>query len=60
MPHQKATDDRRPTAAQKVWAEADKAIMEQAPIVPLTYNKNSYLHGSNVENFVIGDFPAYP
>ncbi|WP_420096971.1 ABC transporter substrate-binding protein [Brevibacterium sediminis] len=56
----KATETVDPAAAQKVWAEADKAIMEQAPIVPLTYNKNSYLHGSNVENFVIGDFPAYP
>ncbi|MGO2861576.1 MAG: ABC transporter substrate-binding protein [Brevibacterium sp.] len=56
----KATETVDPAEAQKVWAEADKTIMEDAPIVPLTYTKNSFLHGSNVENFVIGDFPAYP
>ncbi|WP_166972858.1 ABC transporter substrate-binding protein [Brevibacterium atlanticum] len=56
----KATETVDPAEAQKVWAEADKTIMEDAPIVPLIYTKNSFLHGSNVENFVIGDFPAYP
>ncbi|NJE65297.1 ABC transporter substrate-binding protein [Brevibacterium sp. LS14] len=56
----KATETVDPTEAQKVWAEADRRIMEDAPVVPLTYNKNSFLHGSNVENFVIGEFPAYP
>ena len=29
-------------------------------MVPLIYSKNSFLHGSAVENFVIGEFPAYP
>ncbi|WP_210602723.1 ABC transporter substrate-binding protein [Brevibacterium oceani] len=56
----KATETVDPAEAQKVWAAADKTIMEDAPIVPLIYTKNSFLHGSNVENFVIGDFPAYP
>lgn len=55
-----ATRTAEPEDAQKLWAEADKRIMQDAPIVPLTYNKNSFLHGSNVENFVVGDFPAYP
>ncbi|MFK4482872.1 ABC transporter substrate-binding protein [Curtobacterium sp. AB7] len=46
--------------AQKLWVEADKAIMADAPIVPLTYAKQSFLAGSNVQNFQVADFPAYP
>ncbi len=46
--------------AQKLWAQADKKIMEDAPVVPLMYAKQSFLAGSNVENFRIADFPAYP
>ncbi|GAA2092011.1 ABC transporter substrate-binding protein [Microlunatus panaciterrae] len=46
--------------AGQLWAEVDKKIMEDAPIIPLTYTKNSFLHGSNVQNFFIGAFPAYP
>jgi peptide/nickel transport system substrate-binding protein len=34
--------------------------MADAPIVPLTYAKQSFLAGSNVQNFQIADFPAYP
>ncbi len=48
------------SAAQKTWAQADKAIMADAPVVPLIYAKQSFLAGSNVENFRIADFPAYP
>jgi peptide/nickel transport system substrate-binding protein len=47
-------------AAGKIWAQADKAIMADAAVVPLVYNRNSFLRGSNVENFYIGEFPAYP
>jgi peptide/nickel transport system substrate-binding protein len=46
--------------AQKLWAQADKRIMQDAPIVPLTYAKQSFLAGSNVQDFGIADFPAYP
>lgn len=49
-----------PTAAGALWAQADKAIMADAAVVPLIYNKNSFLRGSNVQNFYIGEFPAYP
>lgn len=49
-----------PAAAGHVWAQADKAIMADAAVVPLVYNKNSFLRGSEVENFYIGEFPAYP
>jgi peptide/nickel transport system substrate-binding protein len=48
------------TAANALWAQADKAIMADAAAVPLVYNKNSFLRGSNVKNFYIGTFPAYP
>jgi peptide/nickel transport system substrate-binding protein len=34
--------------------------MQDAPVVPLIFTKNSFLHGSNVENFFIPAFPAYP
>lgn len=46
--------------AQKLWAQADRKIMEDAPVVPLIYAKQSFLAGSDVENFRIADFPAYP
>jgi len=28
--------------------------------VPLIYTRNSFLRGSKVGNFSIGEFPAYP
>ena len=34
--------------------------MEDAPVVPLIYAKQSFLAGSDVQNFRIADFPAYP
>lgn len=49
-----------PEEAHPLWAAVDKQILEQSPVVPLIYSKNSFLHGSGVENFVIGEFPAYP
>ncbi len=55
-----ATASTDPTAAQAIWAQADKKIMGDAPIVPLIYTRNSFLHGSNVENFFVAAFPAYP
>jgi peptide/nickel transport system substrate-binding protein len=49
-----------PTQAGQKWAAVDKRIMQDAPIVPLIYTRNSFLHGSKVDNFQIPDFPAYP
>jgi peptide/nickel transport system substrate-binding protein len=46
--------------AQSLWAEADEAIMKDAPVVPLTYAKQSFIRGSKISNFFIADFPAYP
>lgn len=55
-----ATGEVDQTKAATLWAEADKLIMADAPVVPLSYAKNSFLHGSKVQNFYIGEFPAYP
>ncbi|HEY2057027.1 MAG TPA: ABC transporter substrate-binding protein [Amycolatopsis sp.] len=48
------------TAAGKLWAQADRRILQDSPIVPLIYTRNSFLHGSKVGDFTIGEFPAYP
>ena len=48
------------TAAGKLWAQADRRILRDSPVVPLIYTRNSFLHGSKVGQFVIGEFPAYP
>jgi len=49
-----------PTQAGKKWAAVDKRIMQDSPVVPLIYTRNSYLHGSKVDNFAVPSFPAYP
>ncbi len=56
----KATGTVDQAEAATQWAAIDKKIMGDAPIVPLTYTKNSFMHGSKVQNFQIGAFPAYP
>ncbi|MEV4757088.1 ABC transporter substrate-binding protein [Micromonospora sp. NPDC049559] len=55
-----ATGEVDPAKAQALWAQADKRIMQDAPVVPLIYTKNSFLHGSKVRNFFVASFPAYP
>jgi peptide/nickel transport system substrate-binding protein len=55
-----ATAETDPARAQTLWAQADKRIMQDAPVVPLVYAKNSFLHGSNVQNFFVAAFPGYP
>lgn len=46
--------------AQAQWVAVDRQILEDSPVVPLIYSKNSFIHGSGVSTFVIGEFPAYP
>lgn len=55
-----ATAEVDQSKAQQLWAQVDRTVLEQAPVVPLTYTKNSFLHGSKVANFFIAAFPAYP
>ncbi|HEX3779087.1 MAG TPA: ABC transporter substrate-binding protein [Pseudonocardiaceae bacterium] len=49
-----------PTEAGTKWAAVDKRIMQDSPVVPLIYTRNSFLHGSKVDDFTVPDFPAYP
>ncbi len=56
----KATAEVDRSKADQEWAAIDKQIMKDAPVIPISYAKNSFLRGSNVQNFFIGAFPAYP
>lgn len=49
-----------PVEAGKKWSEIDRLILQDSPVVPLIYTRNSFLHGSGLANFFIADFPAYP
>src|SRR5437764_5839532 len=48
-----------PAEAGRKWAELDKKILTDSPVVPLIYTRNSFLHGSKVGDVEIGKFPAY-
>lgn len=56
----KASQTVNPKQAAMLWRQVDKRIMQDAPIVPLLYSHNTFVHGSDVEHFSIGQFPAYP
>jgi len=49
-----------PAEAGRQWAAIDRRILQDTPVVPLIFSRNSFLHGSKVGNFVIADFPSYP
>ncbi|CCH31269.1 ABC transporter substrate-binding protein [Actinosynnema sp. NPDC047251] len=49
-----------PAEAGTKWAAIDKLVLQDSPIVPLIYTRNSFLRGSKVTNLFIADFPAYP
>ncbi|HEX4222585.1 MAG TPA: ABC transporter substrate-binding protein [Pseudonocardiaceae bacterium] len=49
-----------PTEAGKKWAAVDKRIMQDSPVVPLIYGRNSFIHGSKVDNFEVPNYPSYP
>lgn len=55
-----ATETVDADAAGRLWAQADRTIMADAPVVPLLYTKNTFIHGADVTDFIIGNFPAYP
>ncbi|MEI8406210.1 MULTISPECIES: ABC transporter substrate-binding protein [unclassified Kribbella] len=55
-----ATAESDRTKAAGMWAAADKQIMADAPVVPLLYARNAFLHGSKVQNFYLPPYPPYP
>jgi peptide/nickel transport system substrate-binding protein len=49
-----------PGEAGRAWAAIDRRVMADSPIVPLIYQRTSFLHGSNVSNFYVPEFPPVP
>ena len=48
------------TKAAGLWAALDRQIMADAPMVPLIYARNTFLHGSKVQNFYLPSYPPAP
>lgn len=56
---ERATAQTDPEVATELWVEADKMILEDLPGVPLIYQRNVYLRGGGVKNFIVTPFPAF-
>ncbi|HWD81287.1 MAG TPA: ABC transporter substrate-binding protein [Kribbella sp.] len=54
-----ATAEPDRTKAAGLWGALDKQIMADAPVVPLIYARNAFLHGSKVQNFYLSSYPPY-
>ena len=46
--------------AKEKWANIDRRIAQDVPVVPLVFRRNAFLHGSGVSGFFVDPFPAYP
>jgi peptide/nickel transport system substrate-binding protein len=55
-----ATGEQDQAKAAGMWGALDKQIMADAPLVPLIYARNAFLHGSKVQNFYLPAYPPYP
>jgi peptide/nickel transport system substrate-binding protein len=55
-----ATGEQDRAKAAGLWGALDKQIMADAPVVPLLYARNAFLHGSKVQNFYLPAYPPYP
>jgi peptide/nickel transport system substrate-binding protein len=55
-----ATAEPDKTKAAAAWGALDKQILADAPVVPLIYARNAFLHGSKVQNFYLASYPPYP
>ncbi|MGZ0146349.1 ABC transporter substrate-binding protein [Kribbella sp. WER1] len=55
-----ATAESDRSKAAGMWGAIDKQIMQDAPVVPLVYARNAFLHGSKVQNFYLPPYPPYP
>ncbi|MFC9692875.1 ABC transporter substrate-binding protein [Kribbella sp. NPDC056951] len=55
-----ATAESDKAKAAAAWGALDKQIMNDAPLVPLLYARNAFLHGSKVQNFYLPSYPPYP
>ena len=48
-----------PAAARSAWSPLDQRVMQDAPVVPLYYARNSFLRGSDVWGLFVPEYPAY-
>ncbi|WP_112248844.1 ABC transporter substrate-binding protein [Kribbella monticola] len=55
-----ATGESDRAKAATAWGAIDQQIMKDAPLVPLIYARNAFLHGSKVQNFYLPPYPPYP
>jgi peptide/nickel transport system substrate-binding protein len=55
-----ATAESDRAKAAGMWGAIDKQIMADAPVVPLIYARNAFLHGSKVQDFYLSAYPPYP
>jgi peptide/nickel transport system substrate-binding protein len=55
-----ATGESDRSKAATAWGAIDQQIMKDAPLVPLIYARNAFLHGSKVQNFYLPPYPPYP
>ncbi|MFI5692487.1 ABC transporter substrate-binding protein [Kribbella sp. NPDC051586] len=55
-----ATAETDRAKAAGMWGALDKQILADAPVVPLVYARNAFLHGSKVQNFYLSAYPPYP
>ncbi|EGY77296.1 hypothetical protein JMX58_03120 [Cutibacterium avidum] len=46
--------------AKDKWANIDRLIAQDVPVVPLVFRRNAFLHGTGVSGFFVNPFPAYP
>jgi len=49
-----------PVAADRAWGAIDRQVMADSPAVPLIYQRNTFMHGSQLGDFFIGGFAPYP
>jgi peptide/nickel transport system substrate-binding protein len=49
-----------PVAAGRVWAAIDRRIMADSPAVPLIDGRQCFIRGSQVGDFLMGEFGEYP
>ncbi|MFE9581831.1 ABC transporter substrate-binding protein [Nocardia sp. NPDC006044] len=56
----KATAEVDPKRAGELWLEVDRIVTGDAANVPLVNSVNTFIFGSDVRNFYVPPFPAYP
>ncbi|MEV6560608.1 ABC transporter substrate-binding protein [Nocardia sp. NPDC051756] len=56
----RATAEVDPKRAGELWLEVDRIVTGDAANVPLVNSVNTFIYGSDVRNFYVPPFPAYP